>query len=125
VSIGSVYRYFPNKHALSAALHEGRLRQVDAIMHKRTTAGEEASLEDLAGSWIEGMVEAHAGDPELSQLLLPTWWTGWDTRLHCSARAASRSETPKRRHARRSSATWVLTLDSRQRCWRYFSGTVA
>jgi AcrR family transcriptional regulator len=69
VSIGSVYQYFPNKHALFAALHERHLRQVDAIMQKRTTACEEASLEDLAGSWIEGMVEAHAGDPELSELL--------------------------------------------------------
>jgi len=69
VSIGSVYQYFPNKHALFAALHDRHLRQVDAIMQKRTAACAETSLEDLARSWIDGMVEAHVGDPELSELL--------------------------------------------------------
>lgn len=69
VSIGSVYQYFPNKHALFAALHERHLHQVDEIMRKRTSACAEASLENLARSWIDGMVEAHIGDPELSELL--------------------------------------------------------
>ena len=69
VSIGSVYQYFPNKHALFAALHDRHLSQIDTIMQKRTAQCEESSLGDLARSWIEGMVEAHVGDQELSELL--------------------------------------------------------
>ncbi len=94
VSIGSVYQYFPNKHALFAALHERHIRQVDAILRKRTAECAESSLEELVQAWIEGMAEAHAKDPELAELLqseVPHRAAGtaeFSIRLHTCFRAA-------------------------------------
>jgi AcrR family transcriptional regulator len=69
LSIGSVYQYFPNKNALFAALHERHTRVVDEVMHRRLQACAESSLERLVRSLLDGMVEAHAADPELFELL--------------------------------------------------------
>jgi AcrR family transcriptional regulator len=70
VSIGSVYQYFPNKHALFVALHERHIRQVDAVMRRKVAASARASLESVVLALLEGMVEAHAADPKLAELLL-------------------------------------------------------
>jgi AcrR family transcriptional regulator len=69
VSIGSVYQYFPNKHALFAALHERHIRIVDTVVQRRLDVGADSSLESLVDSLLEGMIEAHAADPELFELL--------------------------------------------------------
>jgi AcrR family transcriptional regulator len=69
VSIGSLYQYFPNKRAIFFALHERHIGQVDRIMHRRMAESAESTLEELISSLIDGMVEAHAADPELSDLL--------------------------------------------------------
>ena len=69
VSIGSLYQYFPNKRATFIALHERHLAQVDRIMQRRIAESAESTLEELISSLIDGMVEAHATDPELSNLL--------------------------------------------------------
>ncbi|HTW50224.1 MAG TPA: TetR/AcrR family transcriptional regulator [Acidobacteriaceae bacterium] len=69
VSIGSVYQYFPNKHALFVALHERHISIVDAVMRRRLEECAESSLQRLVESLLDGMVEAHAADPELSELL--------------------------------------------------------
>lgn len=69
VSIGSVYQYFPNKHAVFAALHVRHIQQVDEIMARRMAASEDSSLEELVQAWIDGMIEAHTQDPELFALL--------------------------------------------------------
>ncbi len=69
VSIGSVYQYFPNKRAIYAALHERHIRYVDAVMLRRIAKCEDASIEELVRSLLDGMVEAHSADPELSELL--------------------------------------------------------
>jgi AcrR family transcriptional regulator len=69
VSIGSVYQYFPNKHALFVALHERHISLVAEVMRRRLTECEESSLEHLVTSLFKGFVEAHALDSELSELL--------------------------------------------------------
>jgi AcrR family transcriptional regulator len=69
VSIGSLYQYFPNKRAIFIALHERHIGQVDRIMQRRMAESAESTLEELISSVIDGMIEAHAVDPELSDLL--------------------------------------------------------
>lgn len=69
VSIGSLYQYFPNKRAVFIALHERHIAQVDSIMHRRMAKSTEITLEELISSLIDGMIEAHTVDPELSELL--------------------------------------------------------
>jgi len=69
VSIGSVYQYFPDKHALFVALHERHIGLVANVIQRRMTECLESSLERLVESLIDGVVEAHIVDPELSELL--------------------------------------------------------
>ena len=69
VSIGSVYQYFPNKHALFAALHERHIGLVSAVIFRKIKDSAESSLEELIAYLLDGMIEAHATDPELSELL--------------------------------------------------------
>jgi AcrR family transcriptional regulator len=69
VSIGSLYQYFPNKRAIFIALHERHIGHVDRIMQRRMAECAESTLEELISSLIDGMIEAHAVDPELSDLL--------------------------------------------------------
>jgi AcrR family transcriptional regulator len=70
VSIGSIYQYFPNKHALFAALHERHIAFVTELMTRRINESAESSLEGLIEALLDGMVEAHTVDPELSELLM-------------------------------------------------------
>jgi len=69
VSIGSVYQYFPGKHAIFAALHERHIQQVDRALQQkiRESAGE--PIEHLVAHLMDGMIELHAADPELAALL--------------------------------------------------------
>lgn len=69
VSIGSVYQYFPNKNALFVALHERHIDLVAQVIRRRMTECTDSSLEHLVESLVEGMVEVHTRDPELSELL--------------------------------------------------------
>jgi AcrR family transcriptional regulator len=69
VSIGSVYQYFPNKRAIYLALHERHIAKVDTVMQRRLSDSADATLEQLIGSMIDGMIEVHNADPELSTLL--------------------------------------------------------
>jgi AcrR family transcriptional regulator len=69
VSIGSVYQYFPNKQAIFIALHERHIRQVDDMMLRCLTESVDASLDKFVALLIQGMIELHQGDSELSDLL--------------------------------------------------------
>jgi AcrR family transcriptional regulator len=69
VSIGSVYQYFPNKRAIFVALHERHIREVDRVIQCRIRESAGESLDSLVSSLIDGMIELHAADPELSVLL--------------------------------------------------------
>ena len=69
VSIGSVYQYFPNKHAVFVALHERHIRHVDVVMRRKVAESGQAPLEGVVRSLLEGMIETHAADPKLDALL--------------------------------------------------------
>src|SRR5580658_4614608 len=69
VSIGSVYQYFPNKHAVFIALHQRHIAQVDDIMRRHLSRPDLETLDDLIASMIDGMIGAHRVDPELFELL--------------------------------------------------------
>lgn len=69
VSIGSVYQYFPNKNSLFVALHERHIGLVAEVIRRRMIECADSSLEHLVESLVEGMVEMHTVDPELSELL--------------------------------------------------------
>lgn len=69
VSIGSVYQYFPNKQAIFVALHERHMSQIDRMIQGKLIEHAASPLDVLIRAMVDGMVEAHAPDPELFQLL--------------------------------------------------------
>ena len=66
VSIGSVYQYFPDKRAIFAALHERHVAEIDRLVERTLVEHAAAPL----GGAVGAMVEAHAADPELHELLM-------------------------------------------------------
>jgi AcrR family transcriptional regulator len=70
VSIGSVYQYFPDKGSIFNALHQRHIDQVDRLIQRTLVEHASSPLEELMRGMIEAMIEAHATDPELYQLLL-------------------------------------------------------
>src|SRR5262249_36483269 len=70
VSIGSVYQYFPDKRAIFVALHQRHVDQIDRMVETNLIEHAASSLDDLVRAMVEGMIEAHATDPELHELLL-------------------------------------------------------
>lgn len=69
VSIGSVYQYFPDKAAIFAALHQRHVDAVDRMLQARLLQHAASSLEALVRALVEAMVELHAAEPELHELL--------------------------------------------------------
>lgn len=70
VSIGSVYQYFPDKRAIFVALHERHIQQIDRMVESKLFENAESSLDDLIRGMVEAMIDAHAPDPELYELLM-------------------------------------------------------
>src|SRR5271168_2785812 len=70
VSIGSVYQYFPDKRAIFAALHERHIEEIDRLVEAKLMEHAASPLDTLMRAMIEAMVDAHASDPELFELLL-------------------------------------------------------
>jgi AcrR family transcriptional regulator len=69
VSIGSVYQYFPDKRAIFTALHDRHVEQMSRLVESRLVEHAASPLEDLVRALIEALIEAHAADPELHELL--------------------------------------------------------
>jgi AcrR family transcriptional regulator len=69
VSIGSVYQYFPNKRAIFFALHDRHAEQTGRLIEKTLVEHATSSLENLIRALVGAMVDAHAPDPELYELL--------------------------------------------------------
>ena len=70
VSIGSVYQYFPDKRAIFVALHQRHIEEIDRLVEAKLFEHAASPVEDLIGAMMEAMIEAHATDPELYELLL-------------------------------------------------------
>jgi AcrR family transcriptional regulator len=70
VSIGSVYQYFPDKRAIFTALHRRHIDQIDRMVQTKLVEHAASSIEELVRAMVEAMVEAHAIDPELYELLM-------------------------------------------------------
>jgi len=69
VSIRSVYQYFPDKRAIFVALHDRHVEQVGQLVERTLVEHAAASLRDLLRALVEAMIEAHAADPGLHELL--------------------------------------------------------
>lgn len=70
VSIGSVYQYFPDKRAIFAALHDRHREEIGRLVESTLVENASAPLDDLVRALVEALIEAHASDPELHQLLM-------------------------------------------------------
>jgi AcrR family transcriptional regulator len=70
VSIGSVYQYFPHKRAIFEALHQRHIADIDHMFETKLVEHAASSLDELIQALVEAMVDAHALDPELHELLL-------------------------------------------------------
>jgi len=92
VSIGSLYQYFADKHAILVALRDRHVAEMGALVERRLVDHAAATLPALMRGLIEAMIEAHALDPALYQLLLaqvpPS--TGEDPHLEGRLRGAVR-----------------------------------
>lgn len=69
VSIGSVYQYFPDKGAIFAALHDRHVDEMSRLVERTLVDHAASPLEVLVRALVEAMVDAHAADPELCELL--------------------------------------------------------
>jgi AcrR family transcriptional regulator len=69
VSVGSVYQYFPNKQAIYLALHDQHVQQITSSIERVVVEHASAPLEAFVRALIENLIDAHAGDPELYELL--------------------------------------------------------
>jgi len=102
VSIGSVYQYFPDKRAIFTALHNRHVAQVAGLIESTLVQNASAPLRDLVSALVGAMVEAHAADPELHELLateVPHGTDGaraFETRLRGAFRLAISSRTEER-----------------------------
>lgn len=69
VSIGSVYQYFPDRRSIFVALHRRHVEEIDRLVERTLVEHAECSLEALMRAMVEAMIDAHAGDPEVYDLL--------------------------------------------------------
>ncbi len=70
VSIGSVYQYFADKHAILVALRDRHVDEMARLVERRLVEHAAAPLATLIRALLEAMIEAHALDPALYHLLL-------------------------------------------------------
>ncbi len=68
VSIGSLYQYFPHKQAIFSALHERHVEAVHQVI-ERVMVERSGTLEKFTRALVEGLVDVHAVEPELHELV--------------------------------------------------------
>jgi AcrR family transcriptional regulator len=69
VSIGSVYQYFPDKRAIFVALHQRHIRDIDRLLETKLLENANSSLDELIRAMVAAMIDAHAPDPALYELM--------------------------------------------------------
>jgi AcrR family transcriptional regulator len=69
VSIGSVYQYFPDKHAIFEALRDRHADEMRRLVDDTLLAYQAASLEQLLLALLDAIIDVHARAPELHELL--------------------------------------------------------
>ncbi|WP_328602772.1 TetR/AcrR family transcriptional regulator [Nocardia terrae] len=69
ISIGSLYRYFPNKDAILRALMEQHLDAGAALYEQRLAAGLPPELEDCLRVFIKATIDNHRDNPRLHRVL--------------------------------------------------------
>jgi AcrR family transcriptional regulator len=116
VSIGSLYQYFPDKHAIFAALHKRHIDEIDRLMAATLVEHASSSLDKLISALVETMVDAHTQDPELYDLLataVPRRAEGtrdFAVRLHGAFLLALSSRLKKRRKRRELEKTAFIVV---------------
>jgi AcrR family transcriptional regulator len=70
VSIGSLYQYFPDKHAIFSALHVAHAQRVRQLLERIVSSHATCSLESLILAILDSLIDEHSADPrELHELL--------------------------------------------------------
>lgn len=69
VSIGSVYQYFPDKHAIFEALRERHADEMRELIDDTLLAHASTPLEPLLLALLDAAIDLHARAPELHELL--------------------------------------------------------
>ena len=106
VSIGSVYQYFPDKRAIFTALHDRHVEDIRRVIERALVEHAASSLDELVRALVEALVDAHAVDPELHQLMTTEVPHGGDgaraleVHLRSVFRLAISARSPERRPAR-------------------------
>ncbi len=70
VSVGSLYRYFPSKEALVAALCERHITAMLAMCEEKLLELGDAPIEVAAREIVRAILRAHAVDPKLHRILI-------------------------------------------------------
>lgn len=105
VSIGSVYQYFPDKRAIFGALHDRHVEQISRLIEGTLVAHAASPFDDLVRALVEALVEAHASEPELHELLMTEvpnrgGARAFESRLRDAFTLAIAARTPAARPAR-------------------------
>jgi AcrR family transcriptional regulator len=69
LSIGSIYQYFPDKRAIFTALHDRHVEQIGRVIESTLVKHAASPFEALVRALIEALIDAHASDSELHQLM--------------------------------------------------------
>jgi AcrR family transcriptional regulator len=69
VSIGSIYQYFPDKRAIFAALHQRHVQEIDRMVESTLIEHARSRMGMMIRAMIDAMVQAHAGDPALYEVM--------------------------------------------------------
>ena len=82
VSVGSLYQYFPDKRAIFVALRDRHVAEMARLIEHRFVQNAAVSLDALVRALMEAVIDAHALDPVLFDLLLSQVPPGTDEPPH-------------------------------------------